>query len=150
MDHPDVIFQYLEQAHRLVYGYGYVPWEYRFGTRNWLLPVLLAGILEAFRFAGIDRPALYIPAMNCVFAVLSISLVFSSYVIARRLFGEPAARVAAVITAFWYETLYASSMATRKFLWSHWHIPTLHGAALFREKHSIASPIPLRHRCGAL
>src|SRR5690349_20737819 len=34
ISYPDVLFQYLEQAHRLVYGYGIIPWEYRFGTRN--------------------------------------------------------------------------------------------------------------------
>ena len=38
LGHPDEVFQYLEQAHRLVYGYGFVPWEYRFARRNWLLP----------------------------------------------------------------------------------------------------------------
>ena len=41
--HPDEAVQYLEQAHRLAFGSGLVPWEYRFGMRSWLLPVLLAG-----------------------------------------------------------------------------------------------------------
>lgn len=36
--HPDKVFQYLEQGHRLVFGYGYVPWEFRFGTRSWIAP----------------------------------------------------------------------------------------------------------------
>ena len=34
LSHPDEVFQYFEQAHRLVYGYGFLPWEYRFGVRN--------------------------------------------------------------------------------------------------------------------
>src|SRR5689334_338901 len=66
--HPDEVFQYLEQAHRLVYGYGFVPWEYRFGARNWLLPGTLAGLLEALRFAGLDRPTAYVPAVKSLFA----------------------------------------------------------------------------------
>src|SRR5690348_17288440 len=61
--HPDEIFQYLEPAHRLVYGYGFVTWEYRFGLRNWLLPGALAGLLEFLRLLHIDRPAVYIPAL---------------------------------------------------------------------------------------
>src|SRR5258708_28447258 len=40
--HPDEIFQNQEQAHRLVYGYGIVPWEFREGVRSWILPGLLA------------------------------------------------------------------------------------------------------------
>src|SRR3546814_14871069 len=30
MHHPDEVIQYLEQAHRLVFGYGVIPWEYRY------------------------------------------------------------------------------------------------------------------------
>ena len=44
---PDEIFQTLEQAHRLAFGYGIVPWEFRAGARSWLLPGLLAGAMEA-------------------------------------------------------------------------------------------------------
>ncbi len=34
--HSDEFGQYLEQAHRLVFGYGLVPWEYRADMRSWL------------------------------------------------------------------------------------------------------------------
>jgi hypothetical protein len=34
----DEIFQTSEQAHRLVYGSGLVPWEFQLGMRSWLLP----------------------------------------------------------------------------------------------------------------
>ena len=43
--HYDEVMQYLEQAHRLVFGYGIVPWEYREGTRSWIVPGFIAGIL---------------------------------------------------------------------------------------------------------
>jgi len=39
--HPDEIFQSLEQAHRVVFGPGLIPWEFRDGARSWLLPGLL-------------------------------------------------------------------------------------------------------------
>jgi hypothetical protein len=31
-------FSVTEQAHRLVFGYGLVPWEFQLGMRSWLLP----------------------------------------------------------------------------------------------------------------
>src|SRR3546814_19543031 len=43
MHHPDEVIQYLEQAHRLVFGYGVITWEYRYGMRQWLLPLLQIG-----------------------------------------------------------------------------------------------------------
>lgn len=41
--HADEFYQYLEQGHRLAAGYGAVPWEWREGVRNALIPQLLAG-----------------------------------------------------------------------------------------------------------
>src|ERR1700678_2983109 len=108
---PDELFQYLEQAHRLVYGYGFVPWEYRFGTRNWLLPGLLAALLEALRSFGLDRPTAYIPVLKSILAMLSVSVVYASYAIGRHLSGERTGRVAAVLAALWYELVEASTRA---------------------------------------
>jgi GPI mannosyltransferase 3 len=51
----DEIFQYLEQAHRLTFGYGIIPWEYAHGIRNWFLPCLIALVLSACRLFGLDQ-----------------------------------------------------------------------------------------------
>ena len=40
--HADEFYQYLEQGHRLATGYGAIPWEWREGVRNALIPQLLA------------------------------------------------------------------------------------------------------------
>lgn len=114
--HPDELFQYLEQAHRLVYGYGFVPWEYRFGVRNWALPGALAGLLEFLRVLGIDRPTAYIPIVKSAFAVLSVGVVYASYAIGRNLFEEQTGRLAAGFAAVWYELLYASIVPTPEVL----------------------------------
>jgi GPI mannosyltransferase 3 len=111
-DHPDALFQYLEQAHRLVYGYGFIPWEYRFGIRNWLLPGALAGLLAFFRLLGLDQPTVYVPLLKSTFAILSVSVVYASYVTGRNLFQERTGRLAAMFAVFWYELLPASSLAT--------------------------------------
>jgi phosphatidylinositol glycan class B len=114
--HPDELFQYLEQAHRLVFGYGVVPWEFRFGARNWLLPGTLAVLLEGLRGIGLDRPTAYIPVIKSLFALLSVCLVYASYSIGRNMFCERTGRVAAAIAAIWYELLYVSSVATPEVL----------------------------------
>jgi GPI mannosyltransferase 3 len=116
ISHPDELFQYLEQAHRLVYGYGFIPWEYRFGTRNWLLPGALAAMLEAMRLAGLDWPTAYVPAMKTIFAILSVCVVYASYEIGRNLFCERTGRIAAVFAAIWYELLYYSTAPTPEVL----------------------------------
>jgi hypothetical protein len=114
--YPDELFQYLEQAHRLVYGYGIVPWEYRLAARNWLLPGTLAGLLEALRAIGLDRPTGYIPALKGIFALVSVCLVYASYTLARNMFDERTGRLAAVLAAIWYELLYVSTIATPEVL----------------------------------
>src|SRR5215469_13787749 len=44
LHHPDENFQLFEQAHRIAFGYGIVPWEFREGIRSPVLPYVLAGL----------------------------------------------------------------------------------------------------------
>src|SRR5947208_15464666 len=48
----DEVFQVTEPAHRLVYGYGLVPWEFQLGMRSWLLPGAVAAIMQFSRLIG--------------------------------------------------------------------------------------------------
>jgi phosphatidylinositol glycan class B len=107
----DEIFQTLEQAHRLVFGYGYVPWEFRFGARSWILPGFLSIWLLACKSLHLDQPHIYVPLVKAVMCVLSISLVYSAYVIGRNLASERAGRLAAILVAFWYELVYFAHKA---------------------------------------
>ena len=77
--HPDEIFQYLEQAHRLTFDYGYLPWEYRYGTRSLDFTWFYLCILFLCKVLGIDDPAIYTVVTKVVFCVLSISLIYSVY-----------------------------------------------------------------------
>ncbi|MGB7949351.1 MAG: mannosyltransferase, partial [Candidatus Binatia bacterium] len=104
--HPDEIFQYLEQAHRLTFGYGYIPWEYRYGTRSWILPGFISGLLFVCRIFGVDDPAVYTTVVKVVFCILSVSLIYSVYIFAREIGGEAAGKLAAIFTCFWYELVY--------------------------------------------
>jgi GPI mannosyltransferase 3 len=111
LHHPDEIFQQLEQAHRWVFGYGLVPWEFQFGTRSWLLPGLLAVPLQLAAWTGLDHPSVYLPAIRILFCAVSACVIPLVYVGARRVASETAGRVAAVTAAFWYELIYFSFRA---------------------------------------
>jgi hypothetical protein len=104
--HADEIFQYLEPAHRLVFGYGVVPWEFRFGARTWLPALVVAPVLWICKLVGATDPSLYIAAVKLVFCALSLSLIWSSYSIGRSVAGERAGLCAAFAAAFWYELVY--------------------------------------------
>ena len=108
IDHPDEIFQYLEPAHRLVFGYGFITWEYRFGTRCWLIPLFVSLPLFLCQSLGLADPAVYVPLVKCLLCLLSTSLIFTSYIIARSLLCERAGLVAAILCTVWYELIYFS------------------------------------------
>ena len=101
--HPDEIMQYLEPAHRLVFGNGVTYWEYFYGARSWLVPGFVAGVLKLFDALGLGQPAWYVGGVELVFCAVSLLIPAGMYFFARWHFGEPAARIALVMGAFWYE-----------------------------------------------
>lgn len=76
--YPDETFQQFEQAHRLIFGSGVVPWEYLEGVRSWMLPGLLAAVMWCVsRFS--DSPMAYVDAIRFGCSVLSLSVVFVGF-----------------------------------------------------------------------
>jgi len=49
---PDENFDYMEQAYRLVHGYGTPAWTFELGMRSWIFPGLLAGAMWLGSFFG--------------------------------------------------------------------------------------------------
>jgi len=74
----DEIFSYYEQAHRLVFGSGIVPWEYHEGTRSWFLPIALAGVMYICNLFS-DSPHVYFFATHALLGMLSLSVVYVAY-----------------------------------------------------------------------
>ena len=101
--HPDEVMQYLEPAHRLVFGSGVTYWEFFYGARAWLVPGLVAGMLKAFDVVLLGEPFWYVGGVKLVFCAISLLIPVGMYFFARRHFGEPSARVALLAGAFWYE-----------------------------------------------
>jgi GPI mannosyltransferase 3 len=109
--HPDEIFQYVEQAHRWEFGYGNIPWEYRYGIRSWILPGFIAGLLHLLRIFHIEDPNIYTPAIKTIFCVFSVSIIYSTYIITRNIASEKAARLASVVACLWHELIFFASKA---------------------------------------
>src|SRR5262245_25419412 len=82
---PDEVYQSLEPAHRLVYGYGLVAWEFVEGARNWALSGLVAGLLWLARLVGLDTPEGYLAVVRLAFVAASIASAFGAAFLARRL-----------------------------------------------------------------
>ena len=101
--HPDEIMQYLEPAHRLVFGNGVTYWEYFYGARSWLVPGLVAGVLKLFDIVGLGQPVWYVGGVKLLVCAISLLIPAGMYFFARWHFGETAARVALLMGAFWYE-----------------------------------------------
>lgn len=80
---PDEIYQSLEPAHRLVFGYGLIAWEFSTGARNWALPGLVAGLFKLSLLMGLDAPHGYLRLTRLVFSVISVATAFGSYRLAR-------------------------------------------------------------------
>ena len=101
--HPDEIMQYLEPAHRLVFGNGVTYWEYFYGARSWLVPGIVAGVLLLFEAVGLGQPSWYVGGVKLLFCAVSLAIPAGMYLFARRHFGETAGRAALLAGAFWYE-----------------------------------------------
>ncbi|MGR6329735.1 hypothetical protein ACU5AX_11770 [Sphingomonas sp. XXL09] len=99
--HPDEIFQYLEPAHRWLFGYGIVPWEAHYGIRNWLLPILITGPM-ALGHALAPATNLYIVLPKLFAVLVSLTLPATAWVLGRRLSPAHGA-LAALVTASWAE-----------------------------------------------
>lgn len=100
--HPDETHQYLEVAHRRVWGYGTLPHEWRTGMRNELLPGALTGLLRVLRGLGLDDPRAFLPVVHALVGALSLTVVTAAYdVTLARTDDRDRARLAALVVALW-------------------------------------------------
>jgi len=106
---PDEVFQSLEPAHRLVFGYGMVAWEFIEGARNYALPGFIAFWFKLAQVFGLDFPAGYIGVQRVAFVALAVGSGYGVWRLARAFGAEelPAA-VAAVALMLCAPAIYFS------------------------------------------
>jgi hypothetical protein len=102
--HSDEIGQYLEQAHRLVFGYGVVPWEYREGMRSWLLPLLIAGPM-ALGDAAAPGTMAYMILPKLLMGICSLSILWAGWRFGRAI-SPLHGWVTLGVAALWYEFVF--------------------------------------------
>jgi phosphatidylinositol glycan class B len=115
-EHPDEIYQVLEQAHRLAFGNGFIPWEFDEGVRSYFWPGLLAGI---FRAADRVWPGSYLLAVRLALSLFSLVAVWFSWAILRRFAGPRAALLGAFLAAVWFELVYFGPKAHNEVMGAH-------------------------------
>ncbi len=84
---PDEIFQSVEQAHRLAFGYGMLPWEFVDGARSWIFPGALAIVLKLGSFFASTAFPLMVMARLSMVAV-GLAGLWASMQLGRRLAGD--------------------------------------------------------------
>src|SRR5579862_4627804 len=101
LHHPDENFQLFEQAHRIAFGYGIVPWEFRDGIRSPVLPYVLAGLF----FVGdkvFGGPEGYLLVARFALAASSLVGVAAVYRMGRRTSATHGV-IAGLVAATWFE-----------------------------------------------
>jgi len=114
--YADDIFQMLEPAHRLVFGYGYIAWEFVAGVRNWLLPGTLALVLGGLSRIGLDQPETYGPAITGLSILISLFPIEVARRTAHLIGGSRAGLFAAAAAAIYPPLLFAAQKITPEIL----------------------------------
>jgi len=122
---PDEIFQTLEPAHRLAFGYGVISWEWRLGIRSWVFPGFLAAIMRASTWLGSGSSG-YLLAITIVLSLISLTAVWFGYAWAKRASGTPAAIVAAVACSFYFGLVFFAPKALTEVVAAHVMLPGLY------------------------
>ncbi len=91
---PDEIYQSVESAHRVAFGYGFTPWEFDEGARSYLFPGLIAGVWKVCDLVGLDTGL----ALMRIAKLLVVAGALAGIVLAVRMARELAGNAAALIT----------------------------------------------------
>ncbi len=102
---PDETFQYLEPAHRLVFGSGIVTWEFLDGIRSWLLPGVLAGVMWVVVLVD-PAPAAYVTVLRLLCVLASLSVPYVGFRMAARRYGPVAGLFVGLLCAFDIQAIY--------------------------------------------
>ncbi|KPJ19297.1 GPI mannosyltransferase 3 [Papilio machaon] len=76
---PDEYWQSLEVAHKQVFGYGALTWEWQKGIRSYLYPSLFAALYAVLKFTGLDSPEAVVLVPRLFQAVISTAADYSFY-----------------------------------------------------------------------
>lgn len=129
----DELYQVLEPAHRMAFGYGVQSWEWLQGIRSCAFPGFLAGIMWLVsRFSS--SPMAYMAAIYAVMVIFSCIPIVVTYGLVRRKYAAKWALLASLVPAFWYECTYFSARTLNGVLPAYLFILAAYLAWLAYEK----------------
>ncbi|MGC1341556.1 MAG: hypothetical protein WA854_04480 [Candidatus Binataceae bacterium] len=105
---PDEIYQVTEQAHRVVFGAGLIPWEFAVGTRSWIFPGVIAIVMEFARIFS-SGPSFVIGCVTIFMAAASLTAVACGFLWGFKIDGTRGAIVVGLVNAVWAELVYFST-----------------------------------------
>ncbi|XP_020115189.1 GPI mannosyltransferase 3-like isoform X1 [Ananas comosus] len=89
---PDEHWQSLEVAHRIVFGYGHLTWEWKQGIRSYLHPLLFALLYKIMAFLRLDTPLFMVKAPRLLQAVFASVGDLYLFKLSKLVFNEHVAR----------------------------------------------------------
>ncbi|KAK7488449.1 hypothetical protein BaRGS_00020234 [Batillaria attramentaria] len=89
---PDEFWQSLEVAHKMVFNYGYLTWEWQAGIRSYAYPLLFATLYQVLRILGLDNRLLLIKMPRLLQGVLASTGDLFLFRLSRRLGGAEIAQ----------------------------------------------------------
>ena len=109
MNWPDEIFQSVEQAHRLVFGNGLIPWEYRDGLRSYIFPGLLSVFVWLGQSFGTGSSGYHV----AVITALAITSLLPLWALLTYKKWQPREILIIIFsTGLWFELVYFSTKAS--------------------------------------
>ena len=114
----DELYQVMEAGHRLVFGYGMVPWEFAYAARSWTLGTVAAGPMALARLLG-QGPEFYVPLIWAVFSLGAAGMILCTGLWGRRFYGRPGGLAAALVAASWIDNLYFGGRALSEVAAAH-------------------------------
>ena len=97
----DEVYQVAEQASRAVHGFGIQSWEFQTAARGAFFAVLVEPIYRLH-----VSPAASQVLVGAVFSLLSLLPIWIAFTWTRRIHGDAAGVMAALLTATWFELVY--------------------------------------------
>ncbi|CAL1542889.1 unnamed protein product [Lymnaea stagnalis] len=103
---PDEYWQSVEVAHKMVFGYGYLTWEWREGLRGYSYPLIFAFFFKILEFLGLDSRMMLIKLPRLIQGAIAAYGDLQLYKLSSKLSGRATAQWSLLCQLFSWFTIY--------------------------------------------
>ncbi|RMZ94292.1 GPI mannosyltransferase 3 isoform X1, partial [Brachionus plicatilis] len=105
----DEYWQSQEVAHKLVFNYGYLTWEWKEGIRSYIYPLFIAVFYKLSQFCYLDNTKLLVYISPVIHSVLTAVGDFYFIIYAKKSFGQKIAYLSCLCRLLSWYSIYTSS-----------------------------------------